>query len=102
MSWRATGWTNGRNIEPMLDFLWTQGAVTVAGRDVERHFTIGRYPGLDLEHAGWARPVRVEGGSEQWWVHRDTLGLLDQERLWDFVYRNESYVPKHKRRFGSN
>ena len=22
------------------------------------------------------------------------------ERLWDFVYRNEMYVPKHKRRFG--
>ena len=92
-------------------------------RTLERHFTIGRYPGLDLEHAGWARPVRVEGGSEQWWVHRDTLGLLDQEwrprttllspfdnlicdrdrteRLWDLVYRNEIYVPKHKRRFGS-
>ena len=91
-------------------------------RDVERHFTIGRYPGLDLERADWARPVRVEGGSEQWWVHRDALGLLDEEwrprttllspfdnlicdrdrteRLWDFAYRNEMYVPKHKRRFG--
>ena len=56
-------------------------------------------------------------------MHRDTLGLLDEdwrprttllspfdnlicdrdrtERLWDFVYRNEIYVPKHKRRFGS-
>ena len=22
------------------------------------------------------------------------------ERLWDFAYRNEMYVPKHKRRFG--
>jgi uncharacterized protein len=91
-------------------------------RDVERHFTIGRYPGLDLERAAWARPVRVEGGSEQWWVHRDALGLLDEpwrprttllspfdnlicdrertERLWGFAYRNEMYVPKHKRQFG--
>ena len=120
MSWTSTGWTNGRNVERMLDTLWKQGVITVAGRDglrrlwglsdfpaatdlpreelvtqaaghalralgvarardVERHFTIGRYPGLDLERMAWARPVRVEGGSEQWWVHRDTLGLLDEE-----------------------
>jgi uncharacterized protein YcaQ len=164
VSWTSTGWTDGRNVERMLDTLWKQGVVTVAGRDglrrlwhlaefpeavdlpepevvtraaehalralgvaqardVERHFTIGRYPGLDLERAPWARPVSVEGGSEQWWVHCDTLGLLDEEwrprttllspfdnlicdrdrteRLWDFTYRNEIYVPKHKRRFGA-
>jgi uncharacterized protein len=164
VSWTSTGWTNGRNVERMLDTLWKQGVVTVAGRDglrrlwglaefpaaedlpepemvtraaehalralgvarardVERHFTIGRYPGLDLERAPWARPVRVEGGSEQWWAHRDALGLLDEqwrprttllspfdnlicdrdrtERLWGFTYRNEIYVPKHKRRYGS-
>jgi uncharacterized protein YcaQ len=163
VSWTSTGWTNGRNVERMLDILWKQGVVMVAGRDglrrlwglaefpavedppqeevvaraagyalralgvarardVERHFTIGRYPGLDLEQAGWARPVRVEGGSEQWWVHQDVLGLLDEEwrprttllspfdnlicdrerteRLWGFTYRNEMYVPKRKRRFG--
>jgi uncharacterized protein YcaQ len=163
VSWISTGWTNGRNVERMLDILWKQGVVMVTGRDglrrlwgladfpavedlpqeevvtraaehalralgvartcdVERHFTIGRYPGLDLERAAWARPVRVEGGSEQWWVHRDALGLLDEpwrprttllspfdnlicdrertERLWDFAYRNEMYVPKHKRQFG--
>ena len=163
MSWTSTGWTNGRNVERMLDTLWKQGLVMVAGRDglrrlwrladfpaavdlpreeavtlaaghalralgvarardVERHFTIGRYPGLDLERADWARPARVEGGSEQWWVHRDALGLLDEdwrprttllspfdnlicdrdrtERLWGFAYRNEMYVPKQKRHFG--
>jgi uncharacterized protein YcaQ len=55
-------------------------------------------------------------------VHRDALGLLDEpwrprttllspfdnlicdrertERLWGFAYRNEMYVPKHKRQFG--
>jgi uncharacterized protein len=163
VSWISTGWTNGRNVERMLDILWKQGVVMVTGRDglrrlwgladfpavedlpqeevvaraaehalralgvartrdVERHFTIGRYPGLDLERAAWARPVRVEGGSEQWWVHRDALGLLDEpwrprttllspfdnlicdrertERLWGFAYRNEMYVPKYKRQFG--
>ena len=91
-------------------------------RDVERHFTMGRYPGLDLERAVWARPVRVEGGTEQWWVHRDVLARLDEEwqprttvlspfdnlicdrgrteRLWGFAYRNEMYVPKGKRHYG--
>jgi uncharacterized protein YcaQ len=91
-------------------------------RDVERHFTIGRYPGLDLERASWARPVRVPGGTEQWWVHRDVLGRLDEEwvprttllspfdnlicdrdrteRLWGFAYRNEMYVRKATRQFG--
>jgi uncharacterized protein YcaQ len=167
VSWTSTGWTNGRNVDKMLDFLWKQGIIMVAGRDglrrlwaladfpasvtqeelseeaavtraaehslralgvarardVERHFTIGRYPGLDLEAMAWARPVRVEGGTEQWYVHRDTLERLDEEwqprttllspfdnlicdrdrmqRLWDFTYRNEIYVPKHKRQFGS-
>jgi len=33
-------------------------------RDVEQHFIRGRYHGLDLERGGWARPVRVEGGTE--------------------------------------
>ena len=94
VSWTSTGWTNGRNVERMLDTLWKQGVVTVArreglrrlwgladypavadlpredlvnlaaghslralgvarARDVERHFTIGRYPGLDLERMSW-------------------------------------------------
>jgi uncharacterized protein len=93
VNWTSTGWTNGRNVERMLDILWKQGVVTVVGRDglrrlwgladfpaaedlpqaevvtraaehalralgvartrdVQRHFTIGRYPGLDLERAG--------------------------------------------------
>ena len=73
-------------------------------------------PGLDLQRAGWARPVRVEGGTEQWWAHRDMLARLDEdwvprttllspfdnlicdrdrtERLLSFAYRNEMYVPK--------
>ena len=163
VGWVSTGWTHGRNVDRMLDILWKQGVVMVAGRDglrrlwgladfpaaedlpqaeavaqaaehslralgvarsrdVERHFTMGRYPGLDLERADWARPVRVEGGTEQWWAHRDVLGLLDEkwvprtallspfdnlicdrdrtERLWGFAYRNEMYIQKNKRQFG--
>ena len=166
VGWVSTGWTHGRNVEQMLDILWKQGVIMVAGRnglrrlwgladfpaevtaeelpvdeavgraaehslralgvararDVERHFTMGRYWGLDLERAGWARPARVEGGTEQWWVHRDVLARLDEqwaprttllspfdnlicdrdrtERLWDYAYRNEMYVPKGKRQYG--
>jgi uncharacterized protein len=69
-----------------------------------------------------ARPVRVEGGTGQWWADRDALARLDQEwvprttllspsgnlvcdrerteRLWGFAYRNEMYVPKAKRQYG--
>ncbi len=31
-TWHSTGWTNDRNVSRMLDFLWTQGIIMVAGR----------------------------------------------------------------------
>ena len=31
-SWRSSGWTAGRNVDRMLDLLWTQGRILVAGR----------------------------------------------------------------------
>lgn len=34
--WKSGGWTTGRNVERMLDVLWTQGVVTVAGRQGRR------------------------------------------------------------------
>jgi uncharacterized protein YcaQ len=30
--WRSSGWTQGRNVDRMLDVLWTQGRIMVAGR----------------------------------------------------------------------
>ena len=30
--WPSSGWTNARNVGRMLDFLWAQGRITVAGR----------------------------------------------------------------------
>jgi uncharacterized protein YcaQ len=32
VGWESGGWTSGRNVERMLDVLWTQGKVMVAGR----------------------------------------------------------------------
>ncbi len=31
-SWQSTGWTHGRNVGQMLEFLWTGGQIAVAGR----------------------------------------------------------------------
>jgi uncharacterized protein len=31
--WVSTGWTSGRNVSRMLDFLWIGGQIMVAGRD---------------------------------------------------------------------
>ncbi|MFD1934952.1 MULTISPECIES: winged helix-turn-helix domain-containing protein [Nonomuraea] len=36
VAWESRGWTNGRNVERMLDFLWTQGHIMVAGREGRR------------------------------------------------------------------
>jgi uncharacterized protein YcaQ len=30
--WQSSGWTRGRNVDRMLDLLWTQGRILVAGR----------------------------------------------------------------------
>ena len=32
-NWVSTGWTSGRNVSRMLNYLWTQGTIMVAGRD---------------------------------------------------------------------
>ena len=32
-AWVSTGWTSGRNVSRMFDFLWLSGTVMVAGRD---------------------------------------------------------------------
>ena len=32
-AWVSTGWTSGRNVGRMLDFLWMQGKIMVAGRN---------------------------------------------------------------------
>jgi len=43
IGWRSTGWTAGKNVSQMLEFLWRQGVITVAERSGgERRWTIAR------------------------------------------------------------
>jgi uncharacterized protein YcaQ len=146
--WTSSGWTTGRNVERMLDVLWTQGKIVVAGRDgiqkywdlaerwfpdwtpkerlperevvrratqrslralgvarprdIERHFTVGRYPGLAdtlarLEREGAIERVRVaHDGSEwpgQWFVHAEDRPLLERLERGEWVSRTTLLSP---------
>ena len=147
-SWQSSGWTAGRNVDRMLDVLWTQGRVMVAGRqgqqrvwdlaerwlpawaptrrppervvvrlavqrslralgvatarDIDRHFTAGRYPGLTAVLAGLERDGRVErvrvadDGTEwpgPWYVHADDLPLLERLEAGDWRPRTTLLSP---------
>jgi uncharacterized protein len=146
--WRSSGWTAGRNVDRMLDLLWTQGRILVAGRqgrqrvwdlaervlpawapasrpperevvrlaaqrslralgvatarDIDRHFTAYRYPGLEgvlaaLERAGRVERVRVaaDGGElpGPWYVHADDLPLLERLEAGDWQPRTALLSP---------
>jgi uncharacterized protein len=175
--WRSSGWTEGRSVNRMLDFLWVEGVLTVAGRagqerlwdlserwfpdwtprerltpeersdravqhslralgpatarQVSQYFLRahqrGRFYDLPgsltrLVASGAVLPVEVAGWKGDWYLHRDTLPLLDAawlprtvllspfdnliadrqrtQQLFDFEYTIEIYVPEAKRRRG--
>jgi len=148
VAWQSSGWTGGRNVDRMLDLLWTQGRIMVAGRqgqqrvwdlaervlpdwaptrrpperevvrlaaqrslralgvatarDIDRHFTAYRYPGLDgalaaLERAGRVERVRVADGDGEhpgpWYVHADDLPLLERLQAGDWQPRTTLLSP---------
>jgi uncharacterized protein YcaQ len=147
-AWQSSGWTAGRNVDRMLDLLWTQGRILVAGRrgqqrvwdlaerwlpawaptrrpperevvrlaaqrslralgvasarDIERHFTAYRYPGLPsvlaaLERSGRIERVRLaaDGGErhDPWYVHADDLPLLARLEAGDWQPRTTLLSP---------
>jgi uncharacterized protein len=175
--WRSSGWTEGRSVNRMLEFLWVEGDLTVAGRSGQErlwdlserwfpHWTPneritpeersdralqhslralgvatprhvsqyflranqrGRYyelPGslARLTASGAVLPARVAGSKGDWYIHRDSLPLLDApwqprtvllspfdnliadrqrtRQLFEFDYTIEIYVPEAKRKRG--
>jgi uncharacterized protein YcaQ len=147
-SWRSSGWTAGRNVDRMLDLLWTQGRILVAGRkgqqrvwdlaerwlppwaptrrpperevvrlaaqrslralgvatarDIDRHFTAYRYPGLATVLASLERSRRIErvrlaaDGAERngpWYVHAEDLPLLERLEAGDWRPRTTLLSP---------
>ena len=96
---------------------------------IRSHFTRGRYPGLAdalaaLQSDGAIERVAVEGLGDDWWVHAEDAGFLQDpggfrprtvllspfdnlicdrartERLFGFSHRLEIYTPRAKRRWG--
>ena len=90
---------------------------------IRKHFTRGRYPGLEDELPKIAEPIAVDGLGDDWWVlPEDVDALLAQdfngrttllspfdnllcdrdrtEALWGFRHRLEIYTPVVKREWG--
>jgi uncharacterized protein YcaQ len=65
VSWRSGGWTDGRNVGQMLEFLWGRGEIAVADRAgheriwdlAERVLPVGSPP-VDSQHAARLRAER--------------------------------------------
>ncbi len=182
LPWESSGWSSGRTVTRMLDFLYYRGKVLSVARkgntkywhlaerwlppgtdmrewaeedvvrrsadkslralgiatskQIKNHFIRSRYPGLkerlaELVEEGTALPARIvgaDGGTwpDEWFLHRESLPGLEAirsgdwqprtvllspfdnlicdrertERLWDFYYRIEIYVPAAKRQYG--
>jgi uncharacterized protein YcaQ len=100
VAWQSTGWTGGKNLSQMLEFLWRQGVLAIVARDgqqrvydlAERHLPIDttplgpveearhltgtqlrRYGVAGIDRIGWA----LDGGRPPDWQEA-LAGLVDE------------------------
>lgn len=61
VSWRSGGWTHGRNVGQMLEFLWARGEIAVAGREGNQRIwdLAGRVLPVDALRVGPEEAERV-------------------------------------------
>lgn len=101
--WESTGWSHGKNVSQLLEFLWVQGAVLVAGRaGQERIWDVADRvvpPAKALPTAAAARhhveqryrqvgPMTGSG-----WKRIPNLWLLPLEEAFAGLVRDEVLVP---------
>lgn len=174
--WVSTGWTSGRNVSRMLDFLWIGGQIMVAGREgiqklwdlservlpewtpreklserevtrraaqrairalgvctprqINWHFTRGRYPDLpkvlaELETEGKVKRLEIGDWKGDWYIHTDDWSRMSElqtdwqprttllspfdnlicdrartRQMFNFDFTIEIYVPAAKRKWG--
>jgi uncharacterized protein YcaQ len=95
-SWESSGWTGGRNISQMLEFLMAKGQVAVVGRqsgqrlwdlaerwyppvetvparEAEARLAEKRLRSLGIARRGPGEPARVEGIPGEWRIDRTAL-----------------------------
>ncbi|CAM3910094.1 crosslink repair DNA glycosylase YcaQ family protein [Cohnella lubricantis] len=90
--WESSGWTAGRNVERMLQFLWRRGEVMVAGRTANQRLwsLTDAYLPLDTDRTALSRDQAIKAGVE---LSVRALGVASEADVKQYFYRMQSKLP---------